>query len=142
MHTRPKATVLMNAIQITNCTFTEIGTRKPAITIGRYHERPGTIRRPAHKSLGARQQTDKANIPYRNQSTILSTHIPRPHCLENTLKPTRNLRRHMTLTEADKWLKGFAGWFKWNPSILDSKCPLTKRVLLENFLDDRLLLKQ
>ena len=47
----------------------------------------------------------------------------------------------MSLTEADNWLKGFTAWFKWNASILDSKCPLTKRVLLENFLDDRLISK-
>ena len=47
----------------------------------------------------------------------------------------------MTLTEAKNWLKGFAAWFKWNASILNSKCPITKRVLLENFLDERMLSK-
>ena len=47
----------------------------------------------------------------------------------------------MTLTEADNWLKGFAAWFEWNAPLLNSKGPLTKRVLLENFLDERLLSK-
>ena len=47
----------------------------------------------------------------------------------------------MSLTEADTWLKGFTAWFEWNASILISKDPLTKRVLLENFIDERLLSK-
>ena len=47
----------------------------------------------------------------------------------------------MTLTEAENWLKGFTAWFKWNASILDNKCPVTKRILLENFLDERMLSK-
>ena len=47
----------------------------------------------------------------------------------------------MSITEADNWLKGFAAWFDWNAPIPDSKCPFTKGVLLENFLNERLLSK-
>ena len=47
----------------------------------------------------------------------------------------------MSMTEADNWLKGFTAWFDWNAPILDSKGPLTKQVLLKNFLDERLLSK-
>ena len=52
-----------------------------------------------------------------------------------------NLSREMSITEANNWQKGFTAWFDWNAAILDSKGPLTKRVLLENFLDKRLLSK-
>ena len=52
-----------------------------------------------------------------------------------------NLNRDMSLTEADNWLKGFTALFDWNAPILNSKGPLTKRILLENFLDERLLSK-
>ena len=47
----------------------------------------------------------------------------------------------MSLSEADNWLKGFTAWFDWNAPILNNKDPVTKRVLLENFLDERLLSK-
>ena len=47
----------------------------------------------------------------------------------------------MSITEADNWLKGFTAWFEWNAPILDTKGPLTKRIILENFLDERLLSK-
>ena len=47
----------------------------------------------------------------------------------------------MSITEANNWQKGFTAWFDWNAPILDSKGPLTKRVLLENFLNKRLLSK-
>jgi hypothetical protein len=52
-----------------------------------------------------------------------------------------NLNRDMSLSEADNWLKGFTAWFDWNAPILNNKDPVTKRVLLENFLDERLLSK-
>jgi hypothetical protein len=52
-----------------------------------------------------------------------------------------NLNRDMSLTEADNWLKGFTALFDWKAPILNSKGPLTKRILLENFLDERLLSK-
>ena len=52
-----------------------------------------------------------------------------------------NLSGDMSLTEADTWLKVFTAWFEWNASILNSKDPLTKQVLLENFIDERLLSK-
>ena len=35
------------------------------------------------------------------------SHFPRPHRLENTLKPNGPLTRDMSITEADNWLKGF-----------------------------------
>ena len=47
----------------------------------------------------------------------------------------------MSITEADNWLKGFTAWFEWNAPILDTKDPITKRIILENFLDERLLSK-
>ena len=81
------------------------------------------------------------DTPHRDQSPTPEPLIPRPHRLENTLKPSINLSPDMTLTEAENWLKGFAAWFNWNASILDSKSPVTKRVLLENFLDEKMLLK-
>ena len=46
MHTRPR--VLTNAIQITNRILTELGTRKLNTIIGRYYERPRTIRQFQH----------------------------------------------------------------------------------------------
>ena len=67
-----------------------------------------------------------------------SPQFPRPDRLDNTLKPNGPLIRDMSITEADTWLKGFTAWFEWNAPILDTKNPTTKRILLENFLDDRL----
>ena len=63
---------------------------------------------------------------------------PGPHRLDNTLKPNRSLVRDMSITEADTWLRRFTVWFEWNAPILDTKDPITKRVLLENFIDERL----
>ena len=79
--------------------------------------------------------------PNQDQSPTQEPIIPRPIRLDNTLKPSVNLSPDMTLTEAENWLKGFVYWFNWNASILDSKSPVTKRVLLENFLDDKMLSK-
>ena len=59
--------------------------------------------------------------------------------LDNTLKPVGNLTRDMTLEEAKNWIRKFDEWFKWNAPVLDKKDKLTRRVLLENFLDDRML---
>ena len=87
------------------------------------------------------EQTSGIDAPHRDHNPTSFTHDPRPQCLENTLKPSVNLSRDMSLTEADNWLKGFTAWFDWNAPILNSKGPLTKRVLLENFLDERLLSK-
>jgi hypothetical protein len=88
------------------------------------------------------EQISNTNIPphWDNQPTPPS-HDSRPQRLENTLKPSMNLNRDMSLSEADNWLKGFTVWFDWNAPILNSKGPLTKGILLENFLDDRLLSK-
>ena len=47
----------------------------------------------------------------------------------------------MSITEADNWLQGFTAWFEWKAPILDTKDPITKRIILENFLDERLLSK-
>jgi hypothetical protein len=47
----------------------------------------------------------------------------------------------MSITEADTWLKKFTAWFKWNAPILDAKDHVTKQIILENFLDERLLSK-
>ena len=61
--------------------------------------------------------------------------------LDNTLKPDGNLRRTMTHEEARIWLRKFDQWFKWNTNILQKKGLVAQRVLLENFLDDRMLSK-
>ena len=87
------------------------------------------------------EQAGNADAPQRDSSPASFTHDPRPHRLENTLKPNVNLSRDTSITEAVNWLKGFTAWFDRNTPILDSKGPLTKRVLLENFLDKRLLSK-
>ena len=87
------------------------------------------------------ERADNADAPHWDSSPESFAHDPRPQRLENTLKPNVNLSRDMSITEADNWLKGFTAWFDWNAPILDSKGPLTKRVLLENFLDERLLSK-
>ena len=79
--------------------------------------------------------------PKQDQDPTREPIISRPIRLDNTLKPSVNLSPDMTLTEAENWLKGFVSWFKWNAPILDSKSPATKRVLLENFLDDKMLSK-
>ena len=52
MHIRPKATVLTNAIQITNRIFTEIGNRKPNTTVRRCNERPRTSEQRRHPTPG------------------------------------------------------------------------------------------
>ena len=87
------------------------------------------------------ERADNADAPHWDSSPESFAHDPRPQRLENTLKPNVNLSRDMSITETDNWLKGFTAWFDWNAPILDSKGPLTKRVLLENFLDERLLSK-
>ena len=45
----------------------------------------------------------------------------------------------MTLEEARNWIRKFDEWFKWNAAILNKKDSVTQRVLLENFLDERML---
>ena len=62
-------------------------------------------------------------------------------CLDNILKSDGNLKRTMTLEEARIWLRKFDQWFKWNANILHIKGLVAQRVLLENFLDDRMLSK-
>ena len=47
----------------------------------------------------------------------------------------------MTLEEAKNWIRKFDEWFKWNVGILNKKDNVTQRVLLENFLDKRMLSK-
>ena len=58
--------------------------------------------------------------------------------LDNTLKPSGNLTRDMSLEEARNWIRKFDEWFKWNEAILERKDDVTQRVLLENFLDERM----
>ena len=60
-----------------------------------------------------------------------------PDRLKNTLKPTSNLGRDMTLEESVK----FDQWFIWNKAILYRKGYHTQRVLLENSLNVRMLSK-
>ena len=84
-----------------------------------------------HEKLG-----DEAKNRARTRDPL--PQFPRPDRLDNTLKPNGPLIRDMSITEADTWLKGFTAWFEWNAPILDTKHPTTKRILLENFLDDRL----
>ena len=62
-------------------------------------------------------------------------------CLDNTLKPEGCLKRTMTLEEARIWIRKFDQWFVWNVKILNKKGLVAQRVLLENFLDDRILSK-
>ena len=47
----------------------------------------------------------------------------------------------MTHEEARIWLRKFDQWFKWNANILQKKGLVAQRVLLENFLDNRMLSK-
>ena len=47
----------------------------------------------------------------------------------------------MTLEEARIWLRKFDQWFKWNAIVLQKKGLVAQRVLLENFLDNRMLSK-
>ena len=47
----------------------------------------------------------------------------------------------MRLEEAKKWIKKFDEWFKWNRVILERKDHDTQRVLLENFLNEKMLSK-
>jgi len=47
----------------------------------------------------------------------------------------------MTLEEARIWIRKFNQWFVWNATILSKKGLVAQRVLLENFLDDRMLSK-
>ena len=47
----------------------------------------------------------------------------------------------MRLEEAKKWIKKFDEWFKWNRAILERKDHDTQRVLLENFLNEKMLSK-
>ena len=61
--------------------------------------------------------------------------------LDNTLKPDGNLKWTMTLEEARIWLRKFDQWFKWNTNVLQKKGLVAQRVLLENFLDNRMLSK-
>ena len=79
----------------------------------------------------------------RQLKTPNSSSLPgqQPDRLKNTLKPAGNLGRDMTLEEAENWLKKFEEWFIWNKAILDRKGYQTQRVLLENFLDERMLSK-
>ena len=45
----------------------------------------------------------------------------------------------MSLEEARHWIQKFDKWFKWNATVLSKKDNVTQRVLLENFLDERML---
>ena len=45
----------------------------------------------------------------------------------------------MTLEKARHWLRKFNQWFWWNATVLTKKDCETQRVLLENFLDERML---
>ena len=45
----------------------------------------------------------------------------------------------MSLEEAWHWLRKFDQWFIWNATVLSKKGSVTQRVLLENFLDERML---
>ena len=88
-----------------------------------------------HRASNIRTNKATNTTPNRSPTPTPANCIPKlsvPQCLENTLKPTVNLSRDMTFTEAENWLKGFTAWFKWNSLILDRKCPVTKQVLLEN----------
>ena len=135
MHNRPKATVFMNAIQITNCTLTEIATRRSATANGKHREcTPRTTRRPTPRSLG----TCYLNRHRCHQHPNTSDPHPKTVPVRKYIETNGNLSQDMTLTEAENWLKGFTAWFKWNALILDNKCPVTKAALLENFLDERM----
>ena len=67
------------------------------------------------------------------------TPVDRPDLLDNTLKPDGYLKRSMTLEEARIWIRKFEQWFRWNATVIAKKDCETQRVLLENFLDDRML---
>ena len=45
----------------------------------------------------------------------------------------------MTLEEARHWIRKFDQWFDWNSAVLAKKSRQTQRVILENFLDDRMI---
>ena len=47
----------------------------------------------------------------------------------------------MTLAEAEQWFTRFDGWFEWNEAILNRKGYQTQRIILENFLDERMVYK-
>ena len=47
----------------------------------------------------------------------------------------------MSLEEARLWIRKFDQWFVWNAKILCKKRLVAQRVLLENFLDNRMLSK-
>ena len=59
--------------------------------------------------------------------------------LDNTLKPEGCLKRSMTLEEARHCTRKFDQWFQWNATVLTKKDCETQRVLLENFLDEKML---
>ena len=63
------------------------------------------------------QTNDTGDPAHRGDHSIPLSHDSRPQRLDNTLKPSTNLSRDMSLTEADTWLKGFTAWFEWNASI-------------------------
>ena len=65
----------------------------------------------------------------------------KPDHLDNTLKPEGCLKRTMSLEEARLWIRKFDQWFVWNAKILCKKRLVAQRVLLENFLDNRMLSK-
>ena len=56
-------------------------------------------------------------------------------------KTGQKFNSRMTLEEARNWIRKFDEWFKWNTTVLTKKDSITQRVLLENFLDNRMLSK-
>ena len=77
----------------------------------------------------------------RSLSRAIDSQSDRLDRLDNTLKPAGPLTRNMMLKEANNSIMKFDEWFKWNTAILSKKDNVTQRVLLENFLDERLLSK-
>ena len=77
----------------------------------------------------------------RSLSRAIDSQSDRLDRLDNTLKPPGPLTRNMMLKEANNSIMKFDEWFKWNTAILSKKDNVTQRVLLENFLDERLLSK-
>ena len=65
----------------------------------------------------------------------------KPDRLDNTLKPEGCLKRSMTLEEARYLLRKFDQWLIWNAKVFSKKGLVAQRVLLENFLDERMLSK-
>ena len=51
---------------------------------------------PLEDVTNAHERTNNANVPHRDLSPIPLTQTPRPHCLENTPKPSGNLRHDMS----------------------------------------------